>query len=530
MLPDEPWARFSKAGSRAEEEEVGGEPAVPDGRSEARRDHDRVFYSAEFERLEDVTQIATLTSSTVRNRLTHSYRVEQIARSIAATQHLPAGTSLDEYVDVVMTAALVHDMGHAPFGHTGEEALQRLVTCDEHRLRTHRDFEGRIADAKLLDKGMALKKPCSGGECELLDGFEGNAQSFRILTLLASNHPGTPNNGLDLTRAVLQASLKYPWFHGAKGRKPSKWGIYDCDIATAQWLFGDASDQRNPTAEASIMDIADDIAYAVHDLEDAYKAGLIQFADIRISPASKTFLRILDYIAAESKSEDAEVSALGASDVQRVVTQFEDLKSGAIDDITKSPVLSTLQTMLAQIGEVSFGSDLVGRQQLSRWRAALIAEFVGGVVVNSKAHFQSDDLSAVNEFLKQLTWYFVIDNSELTAIRQGQERLIEVAFTTLFSRAREAYLSIPDERNSDLRDAPLHRLRKRLPERLADYIDLAIAQYERDNLAERTYYRPRSVLARAVVDYICSLTDSQVYAYSSQVSGAPTHAAPSAFM
>ncbi|MEV7757838.1 dGTP triphosphohydrolase [Microbacterium sp. NPDC089180] len=511
-----------------------------DSRPDARRDHDRVFYSAEFERLEDVTQIATLTSSSVRNRLTHSYRVEQIAQSIAQTN---CNVELiDE--EVVKTAALVHDMGHAPFGHTGEEALQRAVTCVLHRDVYPTRYTARIEDVpNILKDGVRRKNACEGPRpCLLPDGFEGNAQTFRILTLLASNHPSSKDYGLNLTRRTLLASLKYPWLHGENEKKPSKWGVYDADADAFAWVLGLNSDDgdtesalqgpRDRSLEASIMDIADDIAYAVHDLEDAHKAGLIPFAEISMAPVTNTFLRIISYIRAEVRETN---SPLGGSPVMRIVDEWDRFTEAGIQELPSRgdlaslgyPYLNQVAQVLSMIDPSRYSGGVSSRAALSQWRGGLISLFVNDVDISTgQAKFRSDRLESAIEFLKQLTWYFVIDDPDLSAIREGQEALISACFDRLFDQASSAWLETPGAESSDWASTPSHRATKRLPERLVDYLALGRVQ---ESLASVRRCTPQQIVARAVVDYICSLTDSEVYSYSLQVDGAPSHSAPRAF-
>lgn len=531
-----------------------GADAKPDQgkRSEARRDHDRVFYSSEFERLEDVTQIATLTSSVVRNRLTHSYRVEQIARSIAAAYP----DQVDE--DVVMTAALVHDIGHAPFGHTGEEALQKAVMCDYHRLEHVTQIGERQQGLRTLESSTRSGMGCAGGECLLPDGFEGNAQSFRILTLLASNHIHSKAQGLNLTRRVLYASLKYPWLRGANRDKLNKWGVYDGDADAFAWVINSTPDKPEALAgkqtrsiEASIMDTADDIAYAIHDLEDAYKAGLVPFSELSLDPVSSTMRDIMGYLRQETNATNQEdrssdesslkQAPLAHTSVKSILAEFDEFdmrKSDSdqndvfVDDkdedgLALYPKLDYLQQVLTEFSAARYSGSYKSRQALSLWRGNLIRRFVNDVqLVDGEAKLVTGPVNATMEFLQQLTWYFVIDHPDLSAIRAGQERLIIQSFESLFADAKEAWLTDSQSEKAEWKTDPDHRMVKRLPERLADYVDLGRA---RTRLGDHDLYSERQVVARAVVDYICSLTDSEVYSYSMQLAGSQSHSVPRAF-
>ncbi len=229
MEPVEPYAAWDAARLVPEPPKRVDAPE----RTPFERDRARVVHAAASRRLAAKTQVVgPETHDFVRNRLTHSLEVAQVARDLAR--------ALGCHPDITETAALAHDLGHPPFGHNGETALDALA-----------------------------------GDC---GGFEGNAQTLRILTRLESKTFDSAGQsvGLNLTRATLDACTKYPWERDEPG---GKFGVYADDRPVFDWMRSGVVD-RERCLEAQVMDLADDVAYSVHDVEDGVVAGRIELTKL----------------------------------------------------------------------------------------------------------------------------------------------------------------------------------------------------------------------------------------------------------
>ncbi len=292
------------------------------GRSPFARDRARVLHSGSFRRLAGKTQVVAPDDDAVpRTRLTHSLEVAQIAREI--------GEQLGCDADLVDLAGLAHDIGHPPFGHNGEAALNAV---------------GATAG-----------------------GFEANAQNLRLLSRLEPKiitADGRPA-GLNLTRASLDAVIKYPWPRPAAG---GKFGVYPDDAPVLRWIRDGRPDDRRCCLEAQVMDWADDVAYSVHDVEDGVSAGRIDLG--RLAEEGE---RALISVVAQEFSDDPTVdlaAVLGDLLALRAVRSAIGHPSGPVADAAVKRMTSELTGRLAT-GAIAATLAASGPGPLHRYDADL---------------------------------------------------------------------------------------------------------------------------------------------------------------
>jgi dGTPase len=289
------------------------------GRSPFERDRARVLHSAGFRRLASKTQVHTAGSDDfLRTRLTHSLEVAQIAREM--------GARLGCDPDVVDTAGLAHDLGHPPFGHNGEAALD------------------------------AVAQPCGG--------FEGNAQTLRVLTRLEAKVEGA---GLNLTRASLDASCKYPWPRRDGGRK---FGAYADDLPAFAWLREGAPPGDRRCLEAQVMDWADDVAYSVHDVEDGIHGGYLTLRTLLHDDAERSALCADVAAVYADESPDMLLDALEGLLTDEVVTSVADYDGSYRAQIALKRMTSVLTGRFVS-SAVGATNSRYGSERMRRYDADL---------------------------------------------------------------------------------------------------------------------------------------------------------------
>ena len=348
-------------------------------RDDFARDRARLIHSASLRRLSAKTQVVQPGSDDfIRNRLTHSLEVAQIGREF--------GAALGCDADVVDTACLAHDLGHPPFGHNGEAALDAV----------------------------------SAG----IGGFEGNAQTLRVLTRLEAKrvHPDGRSAGLNLTRASLDAATKYPW-----QRSPGlvKFGVYAADLVVYEWFREGMLDGAR-CLEAEVMDWSDDVAYSVHDVEDAIASG-------RVDPRalhSRDEMAAVYEVARSTYAPDLDTATLEAS-LDRL------LATGTI------PTAYTgSRTDLAALKDMT--SRLIGRFVLVVEQATRAKHGDGRLTRYAADLVVPDEVRAECSVLKAVAAHFVMFADERVSVMRGQRDVVAALV--------ESYQRYPTRLDVELRD------------------------------------------------------------------------------
>lgn len=361
----------------------------PSNRNPFQRDRDRVMYSGFFRRLSGVSQVASAVDGDhFHNRLSHTLEVSQIARRMSERlarqiQEQKLSVTAPE-PEVAEAAAFAHDLGHPPFGHVGEAAIRAFV------------------------------EETAG----VSDGFEGNAQSFRIVNRLTRRD--IENGGLDLTRLTLASILKYPWMaddpRAKEGSKP-KYGAYKSEHEYLDFALQATQANARRTIEAEIMDWSDDIAYSVHDVYDFYRARMIPLERL-----------------AQDKDEWEPV-------IQRIEGDSGMYRSAAID---------LIENFLPLVPKRQFDGGAEHRARMRRLSSDLITRFIVDSTELSDPASNGGDCLRIEpqakiqvRLLKELVWHFVIDDKSLAAQQKGQTQCVLCVLSAIWQDMKERAILLP---------------------------------------------------------------------------------------
>lgn len=484
--------RKSQRHQRGERSEQGDR----DYRTPAERDRGRLGYSEYLRRLAGVTQVVSpeLASAQMHSRSSHSHKVAMIAREIAdhVVRSLPLNTPWSEIVAVnggidiaaCEAAGLAHDIGHPPFGHAGEDAL----------------------DNYLVSHGVP-------------DGFEGNAQTFRTVIRL-DRIKGTSDFGLNLTDVTLAAILKYPYPKKTPYDDPEnrKFGAYLDDQerleqvrASVLNLKAGDNDPGRQTLEASIMDLADDVAYSIHDLEDFLAAGLIDVGLVKQDiAASLGHAGITPELRAEGKFDSADFKAKQSTFVEPPVfvkssQKHRDRYNPFFNDRDYAAALHDVDNFLQQLGDPDtqdYGMNL----------RLLLRRFVGGFFaaielnevppyVDGPSVFLASEAWHQMQVLKSITRHYLVSRPRMGSMQRAQTRTIEILMDGLadWICAEPKVHSLPPALLTilELNQVTLPKNPKKLQ--------------HRDLLTTEHY--------RALADYVCTMSDSEALMRSQWLAG-----------
>ena len=323
-------------------------------RSEFHKDYDRIIFSSAFRRLSDKTQVVPFPQSDyTRRRLTHSLEVSCVGRSLATEIYsqpesgISSVVSQGDFEAIVATACLAHDIGNPPFGHFGEKAIQDWAAEFFQRDELGFAIAGNLTSCQLADLTL----------------FEGNAQSFRVLTRLQM---GNRTGGMRLTAATLGALIKYPRPSdvGNQSTRFKKHGCFDDDRPLFERVFqvahrsaaASGEFQRHPLAW--LTEAADDICYVIVDLEDGWKAGLVSLNDA---------LRILDAIGQPERvsaglPDEDRLAMARALAISRLVRQCSEVFRENVDLILDGTFSGSLIDQCAAVVPYQEAKDLVCRR------------------------------------------------------------------------------------------------------------------------------------------------------------------------
>jgi dGTPase len=482
-------------------------------RFEYGRDYDRLLYSSAFRKLGGVTQVVSASRELgdFHNRMTHSLKVAQTGVRLVAALKKQDDDQQNKYIDTfggldagtVRAACLAHDFGHPPFGHLGEYALRDVCNSPAEYIPSYRGNP-------------------------LLDSFEGNAQTFKIVARLSFREsvPQSPAEepALNLTYATLASISKYPWARNdpkADIKQGKKWGAYATEATLLEdalralsteydmlspretVLYGRAHHETR-TIEAQIMDLADDIAYAVHDIEDFFRAGLIPLNEL-----TKHDEEFNDFTEA-ARANLAATSGLPLSFVSHTKTYGNDVSVEEIRRVLKKFKLGGKEGVFRSVPRRPYNGSIVHRREVHDFASGLIGRMTAGIHVDQHGvlYYEDPETHLVIEVLKQLTDYYVHRSPSLGSAQVGQRNIV-------IQLVKSLYEWLSREASATRDDASGHRNRMQLPARLRDYYDLNVSL--NNGLDDHARADASGVLLRTVVDYIASLTDEQARAWHDRI-------------
>lgn len=345
-------------------------------RSDFHIDHDRVVFSSAFRRLGRKTQVHPLAvNDHTHNRLTHSVEVASVGRSLGnrvgmmlkAGGHLPEGYTPFDVGNVVQVACLAHDIGNPPFGHTGEDALREWFRDPAHT----RYLEG-LSEAEQWD----------------VKTYEGNAHGMRMVATLEMYQE---EGGMRLTAASLGALVKYPWTSAGEPVKPGrsrrgKFNFYQTElpyfraVAAELGLLEKGPDQWARHPLSYLMEAADDICYAILDLEDAVEIGILHVHEFEALLGPLVELDKLQPLSEPDRRNIAEVrrrcGALRGMVIGKCVIEVADKFVRYHDDIMKGelPAKDLVSLLDSDVSNLLMSAKQLASERVYRHRSKVVKE------------------------------------------------------------------------------------------------------------------------------------------------------------
>jgi dGTPase len=399
-----------------------------DLRSPYARDADRLIYTPAFRRLQGKTQVVTPGEADFfRTRLTHTIEVAQLARRLAESLNKNYLAEVSAHKnhelapwkgergfldpDVCEAAAVLHDLGHPPFGHAGEAALAAVVANQEKRL--------------------GITEPGS---------FNGNAQSFRMAVRSLTHKKR--RNGLELTRAVLDGALKYPWVYRDKTNSPKsdhRWNVNPTEAEAFAWVRErvPSSERSVPSVEAQLMDLSDDIAYSVHDLDDWFRAGFMPLP--QLAGGGPELDRLIEVI-------DQRWRASGKIKGRKRSIHVRSMIRGLFAD--PADAFGAFAPPVAGESIIDPTTD-AAREAVRNARSQLYDEFTSSVELRLRPGAKrtwprrhalriaiDDDQRLRIDILRELLWIYVVGNPLMATHQAGQAKVVRTVFNAFAKAVR----------------------------------------------------------------------------------------------
>lgn len=403
-----------------------------------RRDYARLLHSASFRRLSGKTQLFPGTESDFfRNRLSHSLEVAQVAKSIAIKLNSQLAEHLKIDTDLVEFAALAHDIGHPPFGHQGEKALdQCMIDCG--------GFEGNAQTlriiARLEKKFLTEAVAAPLGILEGADIRCGLNLTWRSLASVLKYDKAIPISKEDRLQVASLSEHEIEKIEPVKGYYSSDAELVD--LIKVNVLNGQGKSVRFKTVECSIMDIADDIAYSTYDLEDGLKAGFYHPLDI-IYSKNELLRRVAEKVNRKLETEfnDSDIQELLMSIFNPfLLSENDSIETGTPDD-TDSEFHRRYRT-----------SKMISENGYSRTALTsfLVGKFIRGVEIQQNEEFPelsivklNDEVARMVEVLKHYNYESMIISPRLRVAEYRGQEIVKKIFESLSDESNKGYQLMP---------------------------------------------------------------------------------------